>query len=165
MKIIWRLVLVAALAALGVWLWTVFFPSPERAIRHHLIQLAKDVSFSNTTGGWSRLAGAESVAGFFDTNVEVNINVPGHEQHTFTARAEITQAALASRKEVSSLSVRFPDINLTVAPDKTSAIADVTVMVNIAGEQDAIVQELKITFVKSEGQWLIQKIETVRTVS
>jgi hypothetical protein len=165
MKIVFRFVLLAALAAAGVWLWTVLFPGPEKAVRHQLVKLAKDVSFSGSAGGWSRLAGAESVAGFFDTNVEVNINVPGHEQHTFTARAEITQAALVSRKEVSSLSVQFPDINVTVAPDKNSATADATAVVNIAGEPEAIVQELKITFVKSGDQWLIRKIETVRTVS
>ena len=30
MKIFFRLVLLAAVAALGFWLWTVFFPSPEQ---------------------------------------------------------------------------------------------------------------------------------------
>lgn len=164
-RIFLRFILLAALVALGIWVWTVLFPSPEKIIRHQLVKLAQDVSFSKTTGGLLRLAGAESVSGFFNTNVEVNIITPRHEQHTFTTRAEITQAALASRKEVSSLSVTFPDINVKVAPGKNSAVADVTVVVNIAGQQDAVVQELKITFVKSEGHWLIQKVETVRVVS
>ncbi len=33
MKIVFRLALLAAAAAAGVWLWTVLFPSPEKIIR------------------------------------------------------------------------------------------------------------------------------------
>lgn len=165
MKIIFRVILIAALAALGIWLWTIFFPSPEKAIRKQLTNLAGDISFSKEDGGLSRIAGAESVSAYFSTNVEVTINVPGHEQHSFTGRAEITQAALASRQAVSSLAVKFPDANVSVAPDKQSAMADVTVEVRIGGERDPIVQEMKFTFEKSEGKWLIKKIETVQPVS
>ncbi len=32
MKILVRLVLLAALAGLGFWLWTVLFPSPEKIL-------------------------------------------------------------------------------------------------------------------------------------
>ena len=50
MKIIFRLVLLAALVALGVWLWTVLFPSPEKVIHKRLIGLANVVSFSPNEG-------------------------------------------------------------------------------------------------------------------
>jgi len=95
----------------------------------------------------------------------VNIDVPGYEQHTFADRDEITQAALASRAAVSSLTLKFPDMNVNVAPDKQSAIADVTVEANVAGEKDDIVQEMKFIFQKMGGQWLISRVETVRTLS
>jgi hypothetical protein len=36
---------------------------------------------------------------------------------------------------------------------------------NVAGEKDAIVQEMKFTFQKMGGQWLISRVETVRTLS
>ena len=42
-------------------------------------------------------------------------------------REEITQAALMARSRAGGLQVKFPDINVTVAPDKQSAVADLTV--------------------------------------
>lgn len=165
MKIIWRLAFLAAAVALGLWLWTVFFPAPEKVIRHRLEKLASDASFTSTQGNFSRLVGGEKVSGFFSTNIEININVPGQEQVTFASRAEITQAALGVRERLKSLSVKFPDVNVTLAPDKQSAVADVTLEAAVSGERDAIVQELKISFQKIEGVWLITRIETVRTVT
>jgi hypothetical protein len=61
--------------------------------------------------------------------------------------------------------VKFPDINVTVAPDKNSATADVTVEGTVSGEHDAILQEMKFTFEKTDGHWLINRVETVRVLS
>jgi outer membrane protein assembly factor BamA len=165
MKNVFKLILLAAIFALGVWFYFFLFPSPEKIIRRQLTKLARDVSFSKDEGNLVRIAHAENVGDFFSTNVEVDINVPGYEQTTLDTRAEITQAALASRQAINSLAVKFPDINPTVAPDKQSATADVTVEINASNEHDTVFQELKITFEKSEGKWLIKKIETVRTLS
>jgi hypothetical protein len=63
------------------------------------------------------------------------------------------------------LKVKFPDINVTVAPDKQSAVADLTVEANISGERDPMVQEMKFTLQKIDGKWLITRVETVRTIS
>jgi len=164
MKIFRRLFFCAVLIALGIWLWTVFFPAPEKIIRHRLQKLAVDVSFARDQGNFSRIASGESVSGFFSTNVEINITVPGHEQVTFASRAEITQAALGARERLKSLSVKFPDVTVTLAADKKSAVADVTVEAAISGERDAIVQELKISFQKTDDGWLITRLETVRPV-
>ena len=168
MKLAIRLVQLALLFALGIWLWTVFFPSPEKIIRQRLHRLATDVSFSKNDGGLAKLTGlaeASDVADFFATNVAVNIDLPGNEQHTLAGRDEITQAALASRREVSTLSVKFPDINVTVAPDRQSATADVTIEVSTAGQTDNFDQELKISFTKTDRQWLISEVDTVSTLS
>ena len=66
---------------------------------------------------------------------------------------------------MATLTVKYPDITDTVAPDKKSAVADVTVAVNASGETDTFVQELKISFVKTDRQWLINQVDTVRTIS
>jgi hypothetical protein len=161
MKIFWRLVFWAAVIVFGVWLWTVFFPAPEKVIRHRLAKLAEDVSFTSDQGSLSRIAGGESVSGYFSTNIEINLSVPGHEQVTFASRAEITQAALSSRERLKSLSVKFPDVNVTVAPDKQSAVADVTMDAAVSGERDAIVQEMNISFQKTKDGWLISRLQTV----
>ncbi|HYA79251.1 MAG TPA: hypothetical protein VED19_01930 [Candidatus Nitrosopolaris sp.] len=165
MKTVFRLILLAVLVALGVWLWFVLFPSPEKIIRQRLTELARTASFSSNEGNLARLAAAQSLAGFFATNVEVDINVPGRVQHTLVGRDEIQQAALGARERLSGLKVTFPDINITVAPDKQSALADLTVEASVSGEGDSIVQEMKITFQQTDGHWLIMRVETVRTLS
>lgn len=165
MKIVYRLVLFAALVALGVWLWFVLFPGPEKVIRQRLAELARTASFSSGESDLARLGAAQKLAGFFSTNVEVYINVPGRVQHTFVGRDEIKQAAFGVRSTLSGLKVTFPDINVTVAPDRLSAVADLTVEAHVAGEHDAIVQEIKFTFQKTVDGWLIARVETVRTLS
>ena len=42
---------------------------------------------------------------------------------------------------------------------------NVCLEVNVAGERDSIVQEVKFTFQQTDGEWLITRIETVRTLS
>ena len=155
----------ALLVAPGVWLWTVLFPSPEKVIRQRLATVAQRASFSPNESALARLADAESLAGYFSTNVEINLDVPGRVQHTILGRDEITQTAVAARSTSSSLSVKFLDMNVTIGPDKQSAVADFTVEASIADEQDLIVQEMKFTLQKISGQWLITRVETIRTLS
>jgi len=165
MKILIRLILLVIAAAIGFWLWTVFFPSPEKIIGRKLASLAQDVSFKPDENNFVKIAHAQSVGDFFATNVEVDISVPEHEAQNLAGRDEINQAVLISRQQLTSLDVKFPDVNITVAPDKTSATADVTVDAAVSGESNAIVQEVKFTFAKVDGQWLIDKVETVRVVT
>src|ERR1700739_1522944 len=134
MKIVLRVIVLVALIALGVWLWTILFPSPEKIIRKQLAKLAQDTSFSQNENNLVKIADAQSIANFFTSNVEVNITIPGHEQETLSGRHEITTGALASRQEATALDVKFPDVNVTVAPDRNSATADVTVDATVSGE-------------------------------
>jgi hypothetical protein len=165
MKIALRFILLAALVALGAWLWFVLFPSPEKVIRQRLTELARTASFSSNESDLARLAAARSLAGFFSTNVEVNVDLPRFAQRSFLDRDEITQIALAASSRAGGLRVKFPDINVTVASDKQSAVADLTVEVDVSGEPDRIVQEMKFTLQKIDGRWLITRVETVRTFS
>jgi hypothetical protein len=165
MKIVLRVLSVAALVAVGVWLWTVLFPSPEKVIRQRLATVAKRASFTADESALARLADAESLAGYFSTNVEIDLDVPGRFQLTITGRDEVTQHAAAADSMVSSLSVKFLDVTLTIGPDKQSAVADFTVEARAGGDPDLIVQEMKFTLRKIDGQWLITRVETIRTLS
>ena len=165
MKIVFRILLFAALAALGIWLWTVLFPSPEKVIRRRLTELARTASSSPDEGNLARLAAARRVAGFFSTNVELNVELPELGRRSSMDREEITQLALLANSRAGGLQVKFPDLNITVAPGKRSAMVDLTVTATVAGEPDSIVQEMKFTLHKIAGQWLITRVETVRTLS
>ena len=117
MKTVFRIVLLAALAALGVWLWTMIFPSPQKIIRQRLEAVARHASFAPEEGTLARLASAQSLASYFSTNVEIYLDVPGRIQHTIMGRDEITQAALAARSTASSLSVKFLDVARDHCPE------------------------------------------------
>jgi hypothetical protein len=165
MKIVLRVVWLAALVAAGGWLWTVLFPSPEKVVRQRLATVAQRVSFTANESAVARLADAESLAGYFSTNIEINLDVPGRVQHTILGRDEITQTAVAAGSTTSSLSVKFLDVDVTIGPDKRSAVADFTVEARVGDDQDLIVQEMKFTLQKISGQWLITRVETIRTLS
>jgi hypothetical protein len=163
MKKISRFILIATAIATGIWLWTILFPNPEKAIHKELSELARDASFSGNQSPLAGIAGAQEVANFFSTNAEVNVNAPGRTQ-TLAGRDEIVQAVAAVRASLDGLKVEFPDASVTVAPDKQSATADLSVKAQIAGNREFIAQ-MKFTFQKIGRKWLITRVETVRTLT
>jgi len=165
MKIVLRLVLLAAVIVAGFWLWAILFPSPEAIIRKRLAAVAADTSFSANQNPLVAASRAETLASFFATNVEVDLDVPGHFEHSFASRAEIEQAAIAAHSAVGGLKVEFLDANVAVGADKLSATADLTVRAQAVGDNDFVVQELQFTFRKIGGEWLITRVETVRTLT
>ena len=165
MKNVKRFVLLAVLIATGLWLWTILFPSPDTIVRKRLAQVAAEVSFNPGENPLVIAARSENLASRFSTNVEVNVTVPDFGRQDVVGRAEIAQAAASVRTRWSSLKVEFPDVSVTVAPDKQSAVADVAVKVQAAGQKDIYVQEMKFTFQRIGGDWLITRVETVRAPS
>jgi hypothetical protein len=161
MKIVPRLVLLAVLIAAGVGLWTVLFPSPEKIVRKRLAQVAAEASFDSGENALLLAARWENLASRFSTNVEINISAPGYGRQEVAGRAKIPQIAAAARSRWTSVKVEFPDVSVTLGPDKQSAVADVAVKVQAAGETDFNVQEVKFTFQKIGGDWLITRVETV----
>jgi hypothetical protein len=155
--------LMLAVAA-GVWICRTFFPGPDVIIRHRLLKLAHAASFSAGDSDLAKLAGARAVPDYFAPRVDIILDLPGHIHHTFNDREDIADKALASR-QTQGLSVAFPDINVSVNPDGATAMADVTLNARVAGDRDDIVEELQITFEKTNDDWLIQRVQSVRPVS
>ena len=159
-----RVILVCVLVALGYWGWQVFFPSPEKVICKRLGVLAKTASFSSNesllTKGWN----ASVLGEFFTPDVQITVEVPG-TQHTISGRDDLLQEAVGARKAVGSLTVEFPDINVVVAPDKNSAVVNLTARGKVPGQRDFYMQELKMRMIKIKRDWLIDQVQTVRTLS
>lgn len=162
-----RLLLSFVVAAVVGWGWLYLHPSPERQIRKQLQAAARAATFKAGEGTFSKLAGAAHLADFFSTNVEINIDLPDQHEHRLAGRDEIQQAALAVLASGQSLSVSFPDVTVIVNADQQSAVADLTLQARISGQgtTDQIIQEMKFTLRKIEGDWLIVKVETVRTLT
>jgi len=159
-----RIVLVAALAALGLWIWSVMYPNPEKVIRKRLVELAKAVSYSSNQGLMSQAWNASSLNEYFTPDVEVTLDVPG-TQHTFNGRDELMQAVVAARRVAKSLAVRFPDIKVTLSADKASAEVYVTAEARVSGEKEFLLQELRMRLIKVKRDWLIKQVETAKTLS
>jgi len=163
-KWIFRCIVVGALAALGVWAWHIFFPSPDAVIRKRLGALAKVASFSSNEGLIAKAYNASLLGEFFTADVQITVDVPG-TQHTISGRDELLQAAAGARTTVGGLTVEFPDINVVVAPDKNSAVVNLTAKGKVPGQRDFYMQELRMRMVKIKRDWLIDQVQTVKTLS
>ena len=158
---------VLGLAVIGVafWLWTVLFPSPERAIRSRLNALAKAISFDSKGGLLTQAYNAQKVGEFFAMDVDVEVEVSGYEAMSFHGRDEVLQAAAAARTHLSALKVEFPDMNITLDPDKQSAKVNLTAKATMPGERDISAQEFNFMMKKVDGKWMIYRVETVKTLA
>ncbi len=160
-----RLMLVAAIAVLGFVGWRLFGGSPEGAVRKQLNTVAETTSFNAGETPLARLANAQRLSTFCTLDVAITVDTPRGSQRTFSGRAEVLEAVAGVRSALNGLVVQFLDIEVVVAPDKLSAVANLTARARVPGERDDYIQELKFTMRKIDGDWLISKVETVKTFS
>lgn len=165
MKRVVQLLLVVAVAGLAYWLWTVFFPSPEKVIRSRLNALATTVSFDSRGGLLSQALNAEKAGDFFTLDVDVEVTVPGFEELSMHGRDEVQQAAMAARSKLTALKVEFVDMNVKLDPDGQGAKVNLTGNARVPGEKEVSAQEFNFMLKKVNGKWLISRVETVKTLS
>src|ERR1035441_1276822 len=101
-----RILLVGLLAAVGLWGWRVFFPSPEEVIRKRLGELARSASTSSSESLLAKAWNASALAEYFTVDVEITLDVPGL-QHTINGRDELVRTVAGARSEDRSLTVTF----------------------------------------------------------
>jgi len=159
-----RVLVALVVVAAGIWAWRTFFPKPERVIRSRLIKLAELNSFEPGEGNIAKAYAMQKLDGYFTPDVTVNLDFRGYEPVSFDGRQELVSSVNRMRFYLRGLKVELPDINVTLGPDKHTASADVTGKFTISGEHDFTVQELKFTFKKVNGKWLIDHVETVKTL-
>jgi len=155
------ILVVVLLGAAAFGIWRFLFPPPEKVIRKNLEKLAAAVS-ENPQGNIARVAGANRIASFFHAEVTVNLQGFGREVEAINGRSELQQMAMAARQNVGNISMAFPNIHVTVAPDRETAQAIVSVVVNLNRGGDPIAQDLKLGFAKVERAWLIKTVEPLR---
>jgi hypothetical protein len=64
-----------------------------------------------------------------------------------------------------SFKVQLLDPNITVGGDQKSASVDLTLRVETPGDQYLIVQEIKCTLRQLDGEWIILRVDTVKTLN
>jgi hypothetical protein len=160
-----QIIFAAVIIGLGIWLWTVLHPSPEKAIRSRLNALAKALSFNSGSGLLGKGYNAQKAAEFFTTDVDVEVNLSGYEPISLHGRDDVLNAALVARGRLTSLKIEFPDMNISIGPDGQTAKVNLTGKGIIPGERDVSAQEFNFMMKKVDGIWLIYQVETVKTLS
>lgn len=167
MKLAIRSLVIAGLIGGGIWLWMYFNPGPEEAIRRRLADVAREVSFSGDEGLVARVAHSQKLAGYFAREVSLRIDLPEVSSQDGMSRDEIAQFALALRSSsyFRSLKVQCLDPVITLGADRKSAIVDLTLRAETVGDKYLVVQEMKFTMKEVDGEWLILRVETVKTLN
>jgi hypothetical protein len=165
MRWLGRAILAAILVGVGLWIYTLLFPPPERVIRKRLNQLAKCVSFASNESPLAAAANTQKLVNFFTPDLEIKITVPGGSSLTLQGRDELLENAMAARKASGSLQVQFLDPQLLITADRLSADVHLIVKAKVGRDGELIVQQLKLVLNKVERDWKIKTIETVKTLS
>jgi hypothetical protein len=159
-----RVIALAVLIAAGLWLWSVFFPNPERVIRKRFDAIARTASFSGRESGFAQFDNATRLAAFCTPDVQITVDVPGNSRRSLSGRDELLQTLMFVRSNLGGLSVEFLDLNIQIDNGKTSAVVNLTAKGRVSGERDLVVQELKFVLNKIKGDWLVSEVETVKTL-
>ena len=165
MRLALRLIFFVALASLGCWLWTVFFPSAEKIILKKMASLATTATFNAGDSPINRASKAASLVGYFSDDAEIVVDVTGLGSHTLGGREEIREHAYGAFATLPGLKVSFLDVTVRVGPDHQTAEVSCTGRVFVGTDKDYGVQELRFKFKQVESHWLITRVETVKTLS
>ncbi len=160
---LFRLVGLGLLAGLGIGAWRWWHPSPEQAVRQRLAELARTVTVSPQESALTKVAKFQKLAAFFTDDVEIAVDVPGHSVWTLNGRDELMDA-IRARSMLRPITVKFVDVSVTLGPDGGSAAAHFTAVADVPGENVPQVQEMKVGLRHVQGDWLIRRAETVRTL-
>jgi hypothetical protein len=160
-----RLVLLAVLGVVGFYLWRWLFPDPELEIRRRVQEVAQLASFANNEGPLAKAANAHKLTTYFSLDATVVVEGSGQPQIRISGQQELLQTALAARQNLASLKVEFLDVTVALSNAKQAAQVNLTARARVPGERDELIAELNFFFKKIEGDWLITRVETVRTLS
>jgi hypothetical protein len=162
---LFRLIAIAVLMLLCLWVWRTFFPSPEKIIRDRLNQVAKLASFDSREGDFARMANVLNLVGYFTPDAECIFNSSDVYPWSAHGRDDLRGAALYARSMLTALHVEFFDATVVFAPDKQTATVKLTVRASRPGDKDFLVEEIKVHLRNVSGTWLIARAETVKTLT
>ncbi len=166
MKLFCRAFLIAILIVAGLWIRATFFPNPESAIRKRLTEIARNASTSPGEGNITGTAHAWRLANCFTTNTEFKIEWPEGRMEETLDRNEILRFVNGSRFGTGrSFRIEFLDPIITFSEDKKTSTVEATLRATIPADKNFIVQEIKIIFIKVGREWLIQRVETLKTLA
>jgi hypothetical protein len=165
MKNAFRLIFLAAAVALGCWLWTVFFPGPEKLVLRKIASLATIATIKANDSNIIRVGKAANLVGYFSPDAQITVDAADLPVRSLSGRDEIREFALAGFTHLASVKVEFLDVTTRLGADQQTADVTCTARVYGGASKDFGVQELHFQLKKIDGEWLITRAETVKTLS
>jgi hypothetical protein len=126
--------------------------------------LAANANIKASDGTITRASKATSLVDEFANDAEVIFDVPDAEARTLSGRDEIREAAMGGFANVPWLNVQFDNARAHIGPDKQTAEVTCTARATVGDSKDFGIQELRFELRKIDRDWLITKVETVKTL-
>jgi len=160
-----RLYRVAAwLSTVGVMSSCMLLPGEERKIARRLDELAEAASVNADESPVIRAAGGARIGRYFTEHAVIQMDA---DAEPIQGRDTVVALASQARAAAADLKVRFTDVEIRV-PDSGTATAHLTLIVSGRSQVDAgdstDGRELALTLQKIDGDWLISRAETLRTL-
>ena len=150
--------------AVSWWGYRHFFPQDDIVIRRLLSDLARTASVKPGDGPLARLMSSTKLADFFAPDVTVSLAQVTPSLSMIHGREDLRQTLTSARALIQQAQISFLDVTPLISPDRSSATVDLTAIADINAEQNSVVQELKLGLTKKSGAWLINRVETVKSL-
>ena len=159
----WQISGISLIVLVSILFARYFFQGAEGRIRGQLARLEGLVSYSVGEGNLQSVAQAKRLSRLFTEETLLEFKAGGRSHDRMMGRAEVLQAALTVRKQISALEAKLYDIMVELADDKQSAKVRATGWIQIAEQESAMKEDFVFTFRKTDGGWLIHRIENAET--
>jgi hypothetical protein len=159
-----KIIIIAMLAAVGIWAVTYFFPSEEKKIKKQFRLLAEWVSKDPSENTLTTVYKIKHIGTLFDTMCEFKVPV-----YSFSGNYtpdEISGYAAQGRLASSKLYLKFYDLDITFPEEgsaKVTLTARLTGKLNVGDSIDET-HEVESILKKVEKKWLFSKVEVIEVL-
>lgn len=160
MKRLLQIIVLVAFGVGGYFVWTWTHPSPEKAIRKQMEKLAETLTGKPGEGNFARVAGINKTLSFFTLNIYINGEGIPQVNESIQGQTELQQALFAARSRIDG-AITFHEIHVIVAPEATNARVNFHAVARLSGQNEPYSQDLKAEFVKTDGKWLISRVDPI----
>lgn len=149
----------AALAALAL---RGYLTSDRRQIERQFENLAEAASVEGTESPLEQIAQAAQVARFFTDDVVLRL---GQDSSSVIAGRDALVALAAQARRRGPLQVTFDDVQVSVSGPESAAVYTTVTATGVNVQRDVVeAREVSVTLRKVAGEWLIARVDGIRTL-
>jgi hypothetical protein len=124
-------------------------------------RLAQTASVRPSRSSFARLAYANRLADYFTQDASIHMESLGPDLPVISSRSDLVEAAMAARSQLNSAEFQLADFDVKFPEGKGRASAYVLICGRINRETNRFAQGFKMNLVKTNGHWLITRVNTV----